>query len=268
MQRSDAAFTGSVPEIYDTNLGPMLFEPYAHDMTERVRTGPAARILETAAGTGRVTRVLAAAFPDAHIVATDLNAAMIARAQATFDAANVTWHTADMLALPFDDGSFDVVVCQFGVMFVPNKVAAYREALRALSPGGRYLFNVWDGLATNPIPETICTIVETVLPPGERPFMERTPHGHGDPAAIERDLRAAGFARIDITPIERRSRCATARQPAVGIVQGSRQAAQADAARPGCVPDVIARVEQALIARFGDGPIDAPMRAFVIEARR
>ena len=268
MQSSDAAFTGSVPQIYDANLGPLLFEPYAHDMTARVRTEPAARILETAAGTGRVTRVLAAAFPDARIVATDLNGGMIARAQATVDAPNVTWQTADMLALPFDDGSFDVVVCQFGVMFVPERVGAYREALRVLSVGGRYLFNVWDGLATNAIAETICSVVETVLPPGERAFMERTPHGHGDPAAIERDLRAAGFARIDIVPVEHRARCATARQPAVGIVQGSPQGAQLEAARPGCVPDVTARVEQALIARFGEGPIDAPMRAYVVEARR
>ena len=267
MRSSDTAFTGSVPEIYDANLGPLLFAPYAHDMAARLQSAPAARILETAAGTGRVTRAIAAAMPASQIVATDLHGAMLARASATVDAPNVTWQTADMLALPFDDRSFDAVVCQFGVMFVPDKVAAYREALRVLAPGGRYLFSVWDGLATNPLAQTVCEVVSTVLPAGERPFMERTPHGHGDPAVLERDVRAAGFSHVEIVPLALRARSASAREPAIGMIAGSPQGMQIDAARPGCVPDVIAQAADAIAQRFGAGPIDAPMRAFVIEAR-
>jgi ubiquinone/menaquinone biosynthesis C-methylase UbiE len=142
MHPGDSVFAGSVPELYDTQLGPLLFEPYAADIAKRVRAHPAQRILETAAGTGRVTRALAGA-GNARIVATDLTAAMIVVGETAVTSPNVRWQGADMLALSFESATFDLIVCQFGVMFVPDQTAAFREALRVLAPGGRFLFNVW-----------------------------------------------------------------------------------------------------------------------------
>jgi ubiquinone/menaquinone biosynthesis C-methylase UbiE len=269
MQRGDAAFTGSVPELYDAHLGPLLFEPYAADIAQRVRAHAARRILETAAGTGRVTRALAEAIPDARITATDLNPAMIAVGKSTVTSPTVTWQPADMLALPFESATFDLIVCQFGVMFVPDQTAAFREALRVLAPGGRYLFNVWDVIGKNEVADVVSQTIAIAigLGPGEQTFMERTPHGYGDPVAMERKLRDAGFKRVTVEAVNCRSRASSAHGPALGLVQGSPMAAQIEAHAPGTLADVTARAERALIERFGSGLIDAAMRAYVFEAQ-
>ena len=150
MQSGDTVFAGSIPEIYDRYLGPALFDPYAADLARRVADITSGALLETAAGTGRVTRVLARALPDAvSIVATDLNQAMLDFAVAQPGGDRVSWRQADALALPFEDAGLDAVLCQFGAMFFPDKVAAYREALRVLKPAGRFLFNIWDMIEAN-----------------------------------------------------------------------------------------------------------------------
>jgi SAM-dependent methyltransferase len=150
MQASDTAFAGSIPALYDRHLGPALFEPYAQDLARRLTWLAAGSLLETACGTGRVTRSLAAALPaGVAITATDLNQPMIDFASAQPIARPVTWRQADALALPFADGSFDAVVCQFGVMFFPDKIAGFREVRRVLRPGGRFLFNVWGPIEAN-----------------------------------------------------------------------------------------------------------------------
>jgi ubiquinone/menaquinone biosynthesis C-methylase UbiE len=257
-----------VPDLYDAHLGPLLFEPYAADIAKRVQTRPARSILETAAGTGRVTRALADAMPDASITATDLNRGMIAVGAARATSPNVRWQPADMLALPFESATFDVVVCQFGVMFVPDQTAAFREALRVLAPGGRFLFNVWDAIERNEVTDVVSrTVAEAALPPGVQTFMQRTPHGHGDPVAMERKLRDAGFSHVVVEAVDGRSRASSARGPALGIVQGTPMAAQIEAHAPGTLADVTARAERALIEHFGNGPIDGAMRAFVFEAQ-
>lgn len=267
MQQGDSAFTGSVPELYDEHLGPLLFDPYAEEIASRVRGRGARNILETAAGTGRVTRALAEAAPGALIVATDLNPAMIDLGATLVASPNVRWQQADMLALPFAPATFDVVVCQFGVMFVPDQTAAFREALRVLAPGGQYVFNVWDGIGANEVAHVVSQCVATALG-GVQTFLERAPYGYGDPEAIEQRLRDAGFSRIEIDAVEHRSRSASAQGPALGFVQGSPMAAQIEAHAPGTLAEVTARAEQSLIERFGSGPIDARMRAYVFAASR
>ena len=143
--QTDRIFAGSIPALYDRYLGPLIFEPYAAELAGRVASGTASRILETAAGTGILTRVLARLLPDTtEIVATDLNQPMLDFAAAQPGTARVTWRRADALALPFPDQSFDVVACQFGAMFFPDKIAAYREALRVVGRGGYLIFSVWD----------------------------------------------------------------------------------------------------------------------------
>lgn len=267
MRRSDVAFTGSVPDTYERILGPMLFEPYARDLAHRVRSRPPKNILETAAGTGQVTRLLVDAAPGARIVATDFSAAMLARGAAGVTHSRLRWEAADMLALPFADGEFDLVVCQFGVMFVPDQTAAFREALRVLAPGGRFLFNVWASVETNEVAKIVAGVVKNALGVPQT-FMERTPHGHGDPAAIESKLRSAGFRRISVESVRLRSLSPSAHDAALGMVQGTPTQAEIVAQAPERLAEISAAVERALARRFGDGPIDAGMHAFVFEAAR
>jgi ubiquinone/menaquinone biosynthesis C-methylase UbiE len=267
MQRGDVAFGGSVPELYERHLGPMFFEPYARDIVDRALRVPSKEVLETAAGTGQVTRLLADALPAARIIATDLNAAMLMQAKALAAPAGVTWETADMQMLPFPDGAFDLVLCQFGVMFVPDQVTAFREARRVLAPGGRYLFNVWASVETNEIAKIAAGVLKTALGSKET-FIERVPHGYGDTGVIEQKLRDAGFTRITIDSVKLRSRAPSARDAALGIVQGTPAQAEIVSQAPERLPEITAAVERALTERFGDGAIDGEMHAFVVEALR
>ncbi|MCD6072403.1 MAG: SAM-dependent methyltransferase, partial [Microvirga sp.] len=152
MSVTDTAFAGSIPALYEQYLVPLKFEPFAEDLAGRLADVTQGRILELAAGTGVVTRAMAQALPpEVEIVATDLNQAMIDLAQTKLQGPNVRWQQADAQSLPFEANSFDAVICQLGVMFFPDKLAAYREALRVLRPGGRFLFNVWNILDLNPV---------------------------------------------------------------------------------------------------------------------
>ena len=142
---TDKVFAGSIPKFYEDYLVPLIFEPYATDLVNRLRTRTLSRVLEIAAGTGVVTRALASALPEStSIVATDLNQAMLDQASAVGTKRYVQWRQADAMQLPFQDAMFDAVVCQFGVMFFPEKSKAFAEAHRVLKPGGILIFNVWD----------------------------------------------------------------------------------------------------------------------------
>ena len=146
MTNQDAGFSGSIPDIYDELLVPLIFEYYADDMARRVATGEPERILETAAGSGVVTRALAPMLAaETRYAVTDLNPPMLARAERKQPADDrIEWRQADAMALPYDDDAFDTVCCQFGMMFPHDKALAYREALRVLRDGGRFVFSVWD----------------------------------------------------------------------------------------------------------------------------
>ncbi len=237
MTSTDAAFAGSIPAIYDRYLGPWLFDFYAREVVRRAKALDPQHILETAAGTGIVTEALANELADAKIVATDLNQAMLDVAAKRISSANVTYQAADAQDLPFDDGSFDLVVCQFGVMFYPDKVKGNAEARRVLRDGGRYIAVIWDGIDRNPVPQAIERGVATVFPDDPPSFASRTPWGYGDKAQIERDLRAAGFENITIDTVENRGRL-DARGAAIGLTQGSPLRAEIEARDP-------ARLEEA-----------------------
>jgi SAM-dependent methyltransferase len=197
---SDRRFTGSVAQIYESLLVPMIFAPCALDMAARAAARRPARVLELAAGTGVVTRALDAILPvRTRIVATDLNQAMLDQAIAVGGTRErVEWRQADAMALPFADGEFDLVVCQFGVMFFPDKGQAFAEARRVLAPGGSLLFNVWDEIAAN---EFAAVVTEALArwwfrdPPM---FLARTPHGYHERARIEADLLRGGFTTAPI----------------------------------------------------------------------
>ena len=267
---SDTAFAGSIPELYDTHFVPLIFEPYAADLARRIAALAPARVLETAAGTGVVTRALARALPaGTELVATDLNQPMLDRAAAVGTARPVQWRQADALQLPFEDASFDVVVCQFGAMFFPDKPRGYAEARRVLRPGGAFVFNVWDRIEDNEFADTVTAALARVFPDDPPRFMARTPHGYHDRAAIAADLAAAGFeAAPEFETIAARSRAPSPREPALAYCQGSPLRTEIEARTGASLAEATAACAAAIAERFGAGPVDGKIQARVVVVRR
>ena len=266
MQASDTAFTGSIPEVYDRCLGPMLFEPYARDLARRF-AGFEGALLETAAGTGRVTRALAEAAPRARITATDLNEAMLAQAARLVRAPNIEWRPADAQALPFADASFDAVVCQFGVMFLPDKAAGYAEARRVLRPGGRFVFNVWDRLEENAVSDVAQQALAALFPDDPPGFLPRVPFGYHDEGRIREQLAAAGFGVVEVERVTVETRSPSAHEAATGLCLGSPVRAELEGRGPDAGERGVAAAAEALRRRFGDGEISGRGRALVVTAR-
>ena len=266
MSTLDTTFAGSIPALYERYLGPLLFQPYAEDIAERVRGLQPSRILETASGTGLVTRALAAALPHAQIIATDLNQAMLDLAATKLQAPNVTWKQADALSLPFDDGSFDVVVCQFGVMFFPDKERGYREARRVLKPGGHFLFSVWDRIEANEVTQCVTEAVKAIFPADPPNFLARTPHGYADPQAIRNGLRQAEFERVEIDTVQKVSRAPSPQEPAIGLCQGTPLRNEIEARDASWLEEATRKASEAVAARYGTREITGRMQALVVTA--
>lgn len=264
MPASDAIFAGSVPAIYDRYLRPLLFEPYAADLAARIAKARPHRLLETAAGTGVVTEAMRQALPDAAITATDLNPGMLEVARARAALLGVEVEVADAQALSFPDASFDVVACQFGVMFFPNRPRAYREATRVLAPGGRFIFNVWNRLSENPLSNWAARAVAELFPANPPSFFERVPFGYHDQAQIEGELRASGFREVGVTTVEKHGRVRSAADAALGLCQGTPLRAEIENRAPDSLDEVTAAVAAALAQRFGTGAFVAPMSAHVV----
>ena len=266
----DAKFTGSIPERYDRLLVPLLFESYATDLATRLAARPIARVLELAAGTGAVTRKLAAVLPSTvEIVATDLNQAMLDHAAAADTARPVTWRQADAQALPFEDASFDAVACQFGVMFFPEKWKAFDEARRVLRSGGVFLFNVWDRLEENEFSALTEAALVPLFPKDPPRFLSRTPFGYHDPRVLARDIAAGGFTAIPrFSTVAARSRAPSAREPAIGIVQGSPLRNEVEARDPALLGRATDLAEAAIAERFGTGAVDGKIQAVIVRVER
>jgi SAM-dependent methyltransferase len=263
-----AAFAGTMAELYDRYLVPLNFAPYAELVAGRAKSLSPQRVLETAAGTGVVTEALARTLPPGvAITATDINLPMIAIGKARPGMERVVWQQADALKLPFPDTAFDLVVCQFGVMFYPDKRASFREAIRVLSPGGTHLFVLWDDYrAMADTPLWIAT-----LKVGE--MLGRDPHtllnpGYYDEPTIRADLAAAGFEDMRVERVARLARAGAARQAAVTTVQGSLLRSAIEAANPARLGEATDAVEVAMRKRFGDGPVEAETKALVVTAVR
>jgi len=267
MTASDKLFTGSIPALYDRYLGPLLFAPFAADMARRVAEGSPARVLETAAGTGIVTAALARRLPaSTTITATDLNQTMLDVAAAHVTSRAIAWKACDATAMPFDAGGFDCVVCQFGVMFFPDKAKGFREARRVLRPGGRFLFYVWDSLASNPLPRMVVEAVAAEFPADPPSFLARTPHGYFDVPAITQSLAAAGFREIVSEAVTLPSRALSVGDVATGYCQGTPMRAEIEARAPSRLEAVTDIAAAALAKQFGTGPVESTMRAVVFSA--
>ncbi len=268
MSEHDKVFAGSIPEFYDRYLVPLIFEPYAADLARRLAARSPTAVLETATGTGVVTR---AAVPllsgEASYVATDLNRPMLDRARAAQPAdERLDWRQADALALPFADDSFDAVLCQFGAMFFPDRPRGYAEARRVLRPGGAFLFSTWDRIEENEFADEVTRAVGLMFPDDPPRFLARTPHGYHDAGQVRADLRAAGFARFDIETVTETSRADGPRSPAFAYAQGTPLRNEIEARAAARLDEATDRAEAALRERFGKGPVEGKIQALVVTA--
>jgi ubiquinone/menaquinone biosynthesis C-methylase UbiE len=268
MAASDKLFAGSIPEIYDRFMVPLIFEPYARDLAGRLATVEAQDVLETAAGTGVLTWAIVSMLPaQARIVATDLNQPMLDHAAAR-DSGRITWRQADALALPFEDQSFDAVACQFGAMFFPDKVLGYKEARRVLKPGGHFFFNVWDRIAENEFADVVTETLARIFPNDPPRFMARIPHGYHDVTKLREELTMAGFRSISIETRGDISRAPSPRDPAIAYCQGTPLRNEIEARDPAGLEAATQACAEALALRFGNGPVEGLIQAHVITAMR
>lgn len=265
MTDTHRAFTGSIPENYDRYLRPLLFEPYAVDLAGRLDVRAGMRVLEIACGTGIVTRHLRGELDSAStLTATDLNQAMLDCARERLGSDGIEWRQADATSLPFADGSFDAVVCQFGWMFFPDKPQAAREARRVLARGGRWLFNVWDRIERNELVVVVRDAVAKVL--GSPPTFFNTPYGHHDPLRLQRDVESSGFSQILVEPVSLEGSSASALDVARGWTDGSPLRNEFADRGEAVANEVREAVRTAIQQRYGDGPISARLNVFVCSA--
>ena len=267
-RQGDQVFGGSIPELYDRYLVPLIFDSYADDLVERLLRLSPTSVLEVAAGTGVVTRAIAAELPDSTTVTcTDLNQPMLDYAAQVGTNRPVTFQQADVMQLPFDDNSFEAVVCQFGVMFFPDQTAAYREIRRVLKPGGTFLFNTWDRIETNEFADEVTKAVGTLFPNDPPLFLDRTPHGHYEREPFHRRLEAAGFeVPASFEVVESRSRAAHCMDAAIAYVQGTPLRDEILARNPNGLGEATNVAAAAIAKRFGETDIDGIIRGFVITA--
>ena len=268
MLEADKVFAGSIPENYDRYMVPLIFEPYAGNLAQRAASLSPSAVLETAAGTGVVTRALAPKLsPRASYIVTDLNQPMLDYAASRQPPdTRIKWRQADALALPFENAAFDLVCCQFGAMFFPDRLSAYREAKRVLKPGGHFLFNVWDRLEENEFADDVTSALARIFPNDPPRFMARTPHGYHDTALIRRELEDAGFSDVEIETRAALSRASSPRIPAVAYCQGTVLRNEIEARDAGGLEAATDYAASAIAERHGSGEVAAKIQAHVIVA--
>jgi ubiquinone/menaquinone biosynthesis C-methylase UbiE len=268
MSEADKVFAGSIPENYDRHLVPLIFEQFAADIAQRAASLSPRAVLEIAAGSGVVTRALAPRLPlGASYIVTDLNQPMLDYA-ASRQAPNsrIKWRQADALALPFEDAAFDLVCCQFGAMFFPDRMSGYREAKRVLKPGGYFLFNVWDRIEENVFADDVTNALAEIFPNDPPRFLARTPHGYHDTSLIRSELKDAGFSHVVIETRAEQSRASSPRQAAIAYCQGTPLRNEIEARDAGKLEAATDHAASAIAGKHGSGEVAAKIQAHVISS--
>lgn len=268
MTASDKVFAGSIPALYETYLVPLIFNGFAADLAQRVAASGPQSVLEIAAGTGALTRQLAPKLAaGACYVASDLNQPMLDEAMARQGGdPRIVWRQADASKLPFPDEQFDTVCCQFGVMFFPDRVTAYKEARRVLKSGGRFTFNVWDRIEENVFADVVTSALAELYPSDPPQFLARIPHGYHDEPRIRADLAAAEFAHMTIQRRAEQSRAASPRHPAIAYCQGTPLRTEIEARQGASLAQATDHAAAAIARLHGSGEVAAKIQGLVVEA--
>lgn len=265
---SITAFTGNVPLNYETYLGPLFFEPYAHDLAERLPNNKYGNILELACGTGRVTKYLMRKLQqDGTLLATDLNDAMLSIGRQKVTDARIQWNVVDAHDLPYEEDSFDLIVCQFGVMFFQDKPKAFREAFRVLKSGETFLFNTWDHIQYNALTEVTRKVMDQIFPDDPAPFLTKGPFSLFDKELIHQLLTDAGFKDITIDTVRITSTATSVQDCLNGIIDGTPISAYLQE-RNTPTAEVKEKVAEALETYRENGALKLPMQAHVCYGRK
>lgn len=259
---SERVWVEEMAMVYDSALVPAVFQPFAVDLARRVAALSPASVLELAAGTGVLTSELTTARVGS-VVATDLTAAMVHAGR--HRAPGARWRIADAMDLPFDNASFDVVTCQFGVMFFPDKPGAFREIRRVLSPGGTFLASVWGPLERHAFQSSVVDATDSLFPDDPPRFLQSIVHGYGDPHRIRADLKAGGLEPVSVQEVTLQGGTPSASEIVRGYGLGTPLTAELQAR--GDLQPVLDAITATLERRFGAGPIVGRMTALVIVAR-
>ena len=215
-------YSGTDPLVYDHQLGPVLFEPFAADLAKRADSGDMNSVLELACGTGILTaRLLEKLPPQGRLVATDINPGMMERAKAKLSDNRLSFQLADAGELPFSSESFSQVICQFGFMFLSNKPQAFMEACRVLKPGGRLLFNTWDGPGHNPRTSFLRFVLEECLGEAAPDLLHKGPYSFFDRDQIRQSLTQAGLCRIHVEPVVKKVAYTNLAEFSKALIDGS-----------------------------------------------
>ncbi|HEU4903118.1 MAG TPA: class I SAM-dependent methyltransferase [Flavisolibacter sp.] len=260
------AFAGNIPHNYDTYLGPLFFEPYAIDLVQQLQGNDYQSVLELACGTGRVTTHLVEKIaPGGSLQAMDLNEDMLRIAKSKLPDSRIVWSVADAHRLPFADGQFEVVVCQFGVMFFEDKPKALREVFRVLKQGGRFYFNTWDRIEFNAVADVARQTLQQIFPDDPPAFIEKGPYSFFDPELIRQLLEDAGFTSIEIERVPRTSVAPSPEDVTAGFLDGTtlRPYLQERHSQDAAVRQLF---RELLVLRYGERDLELPMQAFVCEA--
>ena len=269
MDKNNAAFVGSIPDFYDRGLGPVIFEDYAVRMADRAAASNPSAVLETAAGTGIVTQAMRRRMPDAtRIIATDLNPPMLEVARLKLGAdQGVEFQMADAQQLPFADAAFDAVICQFGIMFFPDRARSFREAHRVLKPGGHYHFSVWDAHRYNGFARITDALVKTTFPV-DPPLFYAVPFSCAAIDPIKEMVLAAGFEDLQISVATIQKTVADLEMFSKGLIFGNPLLDQIKA-RGGPTPEAMQRQVFDLLAdEFGANPSVIPLQTIFYSATK
>ena len=259
-------FSGEIATHYDDFLGPMFFEPYAIEVAKRIQPSSVSLALEIASGTGRVTRHLKERISgSAKLIASDVSEDMLAIAKEKLKNLDINWRLINAEQLPFCDNNIDLVVCCFGYMFVPDKSKAFAESYRVLRPGGMFLFTTWDKLEYNAASYISRTAAKKYL---EDPLPEsyNLAFSMNDAEIIRSLLMNTGFSKISIEKVGLDSVCPSAKEAAIGLVQGGLIFKEIKKRNPAWIDEIKITVEKELSEKFGTAPMIAPMSAVISQA--
>jgi SAM-dependent methyltransferase len=257
---------GQTATHYDQFFGPLYFEPFAIEVAKRIDPAGTAVVLEIAAGTGPVTRhIRERILPSSQLIASDISSEMLAVAKKKLGHLAIDWQIIDAQQLPFADNSVDLVICCFGYMFVADKPAAFAEVYRVLKQGGHFLFTTWNKLENNPA-SYISTCMAKHYLEEPLPATYDVPTSMSDERAIRSLLKDGGFTKLLVEKVALLSAIASAREAALGFVQGGSVYDEVRKRKPGSIEEIKSRLEKELADQFGDAPMIVPISALISQA--